>query len=303
MRWTYPFWWFSKTRAMLWCRRRGSIGSSTTLWFHRPMDTGSSARSSCTGTPTGWAPHLRLSSYFSASATRSCPLGWLVSTPHSWLVWFESMAKDRQIVTENPRLMTTKRSGRWGLLLIEKCQDSPLILKSHGGVLFTTFNLTEMMEEQSIKPLLKEWLTLWKNTASRTGSKMEFVYKNALKSLTSYSEPIYSEKDCIKIKYFGKDSLNGSTIFCSILFDKQAKSCVLELKKHWKIIEQKILEISITKMAMTVLIRVNKSQVRPFQMVMPLKLRKDLAAWWSYHWKRSMFLRIEVALLPFWSDS
>lgn len=59
------------------------------------------------------------------------------------------------------------------------------------------------MEKEDIKPLLKEWLTLWKNNAGKTGSKMEFVYKNALKSLKDYKEPVHSAKDCLKIKYFG----------------------------------------------------------------------------------------------------
>lgn len=60
-----------------------------------------------------------------------------------------------------------------------------------------------MSQTEDIKPLLIQWLTLWKNLASKTGSRMEYVYNNALKSLRSYEEPVTCAKDCQKIKYFG----------------------------------------------------------------------------------------------------
>lgn len=60
-----------------------------------------------------------------------------------------------------------------------------------------------MDQRQDLRPVIAEWLTLWKNQANRYGSKMEFVYRNAFKSLKSHADPVYSAKDCINIKYFG----------------------------------------------------------------------------------------------------
>lgn len=56
---------------------------------------------------------------------------------------------------------------------------------------------------QSLKPLILEWLTKWKNDCSRFGSKMEFVYKNAIRSLKDYNDPVFTLHDVRKLKYFG----------------------------------------------------------------------------------------------------
>lgn len=57
--------------------------------------------------------------------------------------------------------------------------------------------------KEDIKPMLVTWLTQWKNAASKTGSKMEYVYNNALKSLRVYDQTVHTTEDCRKIKYFG----------------------------------------------------------------------------------------------------
>ena len=64
-------------------------------------------------------------------------------------------------------------------------------------------NTTEGVPIGDLRPLLIDWLTQWKNAASRTGSRMEFVYKNALKSLRAYDQPVKTAKECRQIKYFG----------------------------------------------------------------------------------------------------
>jgi len=61
-----------------------------------------------------------------------------------------------------------------------------------------------MEERIDIKPHLKNWLKEWTEQAKASHSKMKFVYANALKSLASHTGPIYTHKECIKIKYFGE---------------------------------------------------------------------------------------------------
>lgn len=60
-----------------------------------------------------------------------------------------------------------------------------------------------MDQRPDLRPFISQKLTLWKNQANKYGSKMEYVYRNAIKSLNSHNEPIYSAKECIRIKYFG----------------------------------------------------------------------------------------------------
>lgn len=55
----------------------------------------------------------------------------------------------------------------------------------------------------NLKPLILEWLTKWKNDVSRFGSKMEFVYKNAMRSLKETTDPVFTIQDVRKIKFFG----------------------------------------------------------------------------------------------------
>ena len=61
-----------------------------------------------------------------------------------------------------------------------------------------------MDDDVDLRPLLLEWLTLWRNQAAKYGSKMEFVYRNALKSLKTHPDAVYSARDCKRIKYFGQ---------------------------------------------------------------------------------------------------
>lgn len=63
-----------------------------------------------------------------------------------------------------------------------------------------------MDQRQDLRPLIAQWLTLWKNQANKCGSKMEFVYRNAFKSLKTHTEPVYLAKDCLRIKYFGESA-------------------------------------------------------------------------------------------------
>lgn len=60
-----------------------------------------------------------------------------------------------------------------------------------------------MTDKEDIKPHLIQWLTQWKNAASKSGSKMEYVYNNALKSLKAHDQKITTAKECRSIKYFG----------------------------------------------------------------------------------------------------
>jgi hypothetical protein len=66
-------------------------------------------------------------------------------------------------------------------------------------------------QRPDLRPVVSEWLMLWKNQANKCASKTEFVYKNALRSLKDHSEPVYSAKDFIRIKYFGEWTLPCST--------------------------------------------------------------------------------------------
>lgn len=62
------------------------------------------------------------------------------------------------------------------------------------------------MTDNTLEPINKqvlERLTEWKNSCSKIGSKMEYVYLRAIKSLREHKEPIYDAKDLKSLKYFG----------------------------------------------------------------------------------------------------
>jgi hypothetical protein len=60
------------------------------------------------------------------------------------------------------------------------------------------------MSELNKKALILDWLQEWKNDCSRIGSKMEYVYLRAIKSLREAKDEINSGADCQKLKYFGE---------------------------------------------------------------------------------------------------
>lgn len=60
-------------------------------------------------------------------------------------------------------------------------------------------NLSEPINKQVL-----DYLTVWKNACAKTGSKMEFVYLRAMKSLREHKESIYDVKELEKLKFFGK---------------------------------------------------------------------------------------------------
>lgn len=61
----------------------------------------------------------------------------------------------------------------------------------------------ESIERDGLNVMIKNFLVELKNDAHRKGSKMEFVYSNALKSLKAHQEKIRSVQECIKLKYIG----------------------------------------------------------------------------------------------------
>lgn len=70
-----------------------------------------------------------------------------------------------------------------------------------------------------IRHLVIQWLTRWHGVAHRTGSRMEFVYKNALTTIKAHDGPVRTVEDCAKIKFFGPK-----------LCEKVKKS----IHDHWK---------------------------------------------------------------------
>ena len=80
-------------------------------------------------------------------------------------------------------------------------------------------NATLDIEQDGLNELIKNFLIELKNDAHRKGSKMEFVYSNALKSLNVHKDKIANIKDCRKLKYFGDKS-------CSILKKKLDDYCL-----------------------------------------------------------------------------
>nr|XP_027201123.1 crossover junction endonuclease MUS81-like [Dermatophagoides pteronyssinus] len=54
-----------------------------------------------------------------------------------------------------------------------------------------------------INPLIIKWLTQWRDQARQHGSKLEFVYGKALKTLREHPHPLRSGEDCKKLKNFG----------------------------------------------------------------------------------------------------
>lgn len=71
-------------------------------------------------------------------------------------------------------------------------------------VLFAVLPDMDASSLPDVRSFIIQWLTKWHGQASRTGSKMEFVYKNALNSIKAHDGPIKTAEDCSKIKYFGK---------------------------------------------------------------------------------------------------
>lgn len=61
-----------------------------------------------------------------------------------------------------------------------------------------------MSQTDDIKPLVIKWLTEWKTSCAKSGSKMEFVYRKALTTLKAHEEPILNTTQLIKLKNFGK---------------------------------------------------------------------------------------------------
>ncbi|KAH9420217.1 Crossover junction endonuclease mus81 [Dermatophagoides pteronyssinus] len=55
----------------------------------------------------------------------------------------------------------------------------------------------------NINPLIIKWLTQWRDQARQHGSKLEFVYGKALKTLREHPHPLRSGEDCKKLKNFG----------------------------------------------------------------------------------------------------
>lgn len=74
------------------------------------------------------------------------------------------------------------------------------------------------IESDGLNVLIKNFLVELKNDAHRKGSKMEFVYSNALKSLRAHQEKIRTVQECIKLKYIGDKT-------CSILRKKLIDYC------------------------------------------------------------------------------
>lgn len=74
------------------------------------------------------------------------------------------------------------------------------------------------IERDGLNVLIKNFLVELKNDAHRKGSKMEFVYSNALKSLRAHPDKICSVQECIKLKYIGDKT-------CSILRKKLDDYC------------------------------------------------------------------------------
>lgn len=74
------------------------------------------------------------------------------------------------------------------------------------------------IESDGLNTLIKNFLVELKNDAHRKGSKMEFVYSNALKSLRAHPEKIRTVQECIKLKYIGDKT-------CSILRKKLIDYC------------------------------------------------------------------------------
>lgn len=92
-----------------------------------------------------------------------------------------------------------------------------------------------MEEIQDIKPIVVNWLTQWKNAASKTGSRMEYVYNNALKSLRAHDQPVTNIHDCRKIKYFGNINSLFSLVICiHFLGDKLCERVKDSLRDHYK---------------------------------------------------------------------
>lgn len=60
-----------------------------------------------------------------------------------------------------------------------------------------------IINREPINKLLLTWLLAWKNDCARIGSKMEYVYLRAIKSLQSHKENLYTGADCSALKYFG----------------------------------------------------------------------------------------------------
>ena len=52
--------------------------------------------------------------------------------------------------------------------------------------------------------LVLEWLQEWKNDCGKIGSKMEFVFLRAIKSLRDHKEPVYNVEELRKLKFFGE---------------------------------------------------------------------------------------------------
>lgn len=63
---------------------------------------------------------------------------------------------------------------------------------------------TNEVDLPDLRSTIIAWLTKWTGQASRSGSKMEFVYKNALNSIKLHDEVIRTVEQCSKLKYFGK---------------------------------------------------------------------------------------------------
>ncbi|XP_074596732.1 mus81 structure-specific endonuclease subunit [Brevipalpus obovatus] len=57
--------------------------------------------------------------------------------------------------------------------------------------------------KEPVNKLVLNWMQEWKNDCGRVGSKMEFVFLRAIKSLRDHKEPVYSAEELRKLKFFG----------------------------------------------------------------------------------------------------
>lgn len=69
------------------------------------------------------------------------------------------------------------------------------------------------LKSKNPNPLFEQWLTEWRDKAQESGSKMQFCFSLALKSLKQYPLPLETGKDCKLLKGFGEK-------LCKMLDDK-----------------------------------------------------------------------------------